>query len=414
MYTNRHRAIYILQPDEKEELIQQLAENIYLPALEFLSNLKGLFFTNDVLQTFIKEELRHDKFYIKPVNGISLATSSDGEQKKALLYYLLQKLPGYLVIDDIFDNLDNNVRVEIIAELSKAAAHTIIIQLVVRNEDILPFINDTLIIKEKEVVCINKTKIAQLSVSSKINSHSIPPALETISLLQNPLIRFTDITVYYEERCIVRNINWQINKGEYWQLKGPNGSGKTTLLSMINGDNTKAYGQNITQFGYKKGTGESVWDIKQHIGYFSQAMMRFFERPDSAENMIIGGLFDSVGLYQVPSDAMKKLAGHWLKVLGLETAATTPFPNFSPGHQRMILIARAMIKHPPLLVLDEPTTGLTNSDAALIVSLINQIAAETNTAIIFVSHRQEPGLKPTFVFELEPGNSGSNGRITSS
>jgi molybdate transport system ATP-binding protein len=411
MYTNRHCAIYILKPDEKKTLIQQLTENIYPPALQFLNNLKGLFFTNHVLQNFIKEELRHDKYYIKPVNGISLATSSDGEQKKALLYYLLQQVPGYLVINDIFDSLDSNARTEIMTELSKAAVHTVIVQLVERTEDILPFVETTLLAKDKQLVDVNEAEIAQLSINSKTNNYSIPIALETIAIMQTPLIQFTDVTVYYDERCILRNINWQINRGEYWQLKGPNGSGKTTLLSMINGDNTKAYGQNIFLFGYKKGTGESVWDIKKNIGYFSQAIMRFFERPDSAENMIVGGLFDSVGLYQLPSDAMKILANNWLKVLGLKNEAAKPFSNFSPGHQRMILIARAMIKHPPLLILDEPTTGLNNNDAALVVSLINQIAAQTNTAIIFVSHRQEPGLKPTFVFELEPSKNGSNGRV---
>jgi molybdate transport system ATP-binding protein len=179
---------------------------------------------------------------------------------------------------------------------------------------------------------------------------------------------------------------------------------------MINGDNTKAYRQNITLFGYKKGTGETVWDIKKHIGYFSQSIMRFFERYDSGENMIAGGMADTIGLYQKPSDMVMQLAKEWLQVLGLKDQHTKHFVHFSPGHQRMILIARAMIKHPPLLILDEPTAGLNEADAALIVSLINKIAAETNTAVIFVSHRNEQGLQPAFIFELFPGSNGSVGK----
>ena len=127
--------------------------------------------------------------------------------------------------------------------------------------------------------------------------------------------------------------------------------------------------------------------------------------------MIAGGMADTIGLYQQPSDAVMQLANEWLQVLGLQHQNKKTFVNFTAGHQRMILIARAMIKHPPLLILDEPTAGLNDADAALIVSLINKIAAETTTAIIFVSHRNEAGLQPGFIFELVPGADGSIGKV---
>ena len=407
-----HAAIYTTNATSKEQLMQQL-ESMHFPSeLQFLNGLKGFVFTGSTLLDFIKEELRHELYLVKPVNGISLATSSEGEQKKAMLYYLLKQNPAWLLIDEIFDNLDVATQAQVQAAIREAAANTVIIQLFGRRQDLLPFINEVWILQSNGLIPADKNNLDQ-TADGYGNELLIPPAIERTAVLEDPLIKMIDVQVHYNERPILQNINWQINKGDYWQLKGPNGSGKTTLLSMINGDNTKAYRQNITLFGYKKGTGESVWDIKKHIGYFSQAIIRFFERYDSAENMIAGGMADTIGLYQKPSDTIMQLANEWLQVLGLRHQNKKLFVNFSPGHQRMILIARAMIKHPPLLILDEPTAGLNDADAALIVSLINKIAAETNTAVIFVSHRNEPGLQPEFVFELLPGPNGSVGKITS-
>ena len=405
-----HTAIYVQYVADKEKLLQQLETNSFPPALQFLNGLNGFVFTGSTLMDFIKEELRHELYFVKPTNGVSLATSSEGEQKKALLYHLLSQSPGYLIVDELFDNLDTETKAIIAKAITDASVNTVIVQIFGRRQDLLPFINNVLILQNNQLSTIDKNSVPQPLVVTS-NQLLIPPAVETNNSLENPLIKMVEVTVHYNERCILQNINWQINKGEYWQLKGPNGSGKTTLLSMINGDNTKAYGQNITLFGYKKGTGESVWDIKKNIGYFSQAIIRFFERYDSAENMIAGGMADTIGLYQKPSDHVMQLANDWLQVLGLERQSKKHFVNFSSGHQRMILIARAMIKHPPLLILDEPTAGLNDTDAALIVSLINKIAAETNTAVIFVSHRNEPGLKAGFIFELLLSPNGSVGKF---
>jgi molybdate transport system ATP-binding protein len=225
------------------------------------------------------------------------------------------------------------------------------------------------------------------------------------------LVQFNNVSVSYEERCILKNINWQINKGEFWQLIGPNGSGKSTLLSMITGDNPKAYNQNLILFGRKKGTGETVWDIKAKIGYVNALMTHYFERRDTIENMVISGLNDSIGLYIKPSEVQIHLADEWLKLIGLYDQRKKVFVDLSAGKQRLVMIARAMIKHPPLLILDEPTTGLDDHDAMVFTTLVNKIAAETNTAIIYVSHRKESGLSPDFIYELLPNEEGSIGKI---
>jgi molybdate transport system ATP-binding protein len=229
----------------------------------------------------------------------------------------------------------------------------------------------------------------------------------------NPLVTFKNVSVNYGETPILNAIDWEIKLGEFWQLIGPNGSGKSTILSMITGDNPKAFLQDITLFGMKKGSGETVWDIKKHIGYFSSDMLRGFKRLDSIGNMIVSGFFDSVGLFKAPTHQQISIARQWLYVLNMYEIRKQDFLSLSTGHQRLVLIARAMVKQPPLLILDEPTNGLDDADAQLFIQLINKIALESNTAILYVSHRQEAGLKPDFIYELIPSESGSIGRVVS-
>lgn len=252
---------------------------------------------------------------------------------------------------------------------------------------------------DKQTLNKNTTFLEALPKSNKVVSDQI-----------NPLVKFNNVTVAYGERTILKDISWKIKCGEFWELLGPNGSGKSTILSMIFGDNPKAYRQDITLFGIKKGSGESVWEIKEKIGYFSSDMLRGFKRSDSIGNMIVSGFFDSIGLYKTPTNAQIKVAHQWLHVLQMFDIRKQSFLSLSNGYQRLVLIARAMVKQPPLLILDEPTNGLDDFDAKLFVELINKIASETKTAILYVSHRKEEGLKPDFVYELTLNKTGSTGK----
>ncbi|MCX6338278.1 MAG: ATP-binding cassette domain-containing protein, partial [Bacteroidetes bacterium] len=212
---------------------------------------------------------------------------------------------------------------------------------------------------------------------------------------------------------IVKDINWTINAGEFWHLIGPNGSGKTTLLSLITGDNPKGYGQELYLFGKKKGSGETVWDIKQKIGYFNASLTQHFSRQDSIEKMIISGFNDSIGLYIKPSDQQIRLAQEWLHFIQLYPQRNKAIQFLTLAQQRMVLIARAMVKHPPLLILDEPTAGLDDGSAALIITMIQQIVHQSKTTILYVSHSREEGLTPTSIFELSPSEFGAIGTIVS-
>jgi molybdate transport system ATP-binding protein len=182
-------------------------------------------------------------------------------------------------------------------------------------------------------------------------------------------------------------------------------------VNLITGDNPKGYGQNINLFGMQKGTGETVWDIKQYIGYLNATMAQFFPRLDSAEQMVLSGFFDSIGLYCTPNETQVKTAQAWLQLIHLQEEKNKAFCFLPLYKQRLILVARAMVKHPPLLILDEPTSGLGDAGATIFTALINRIAATTATAILYVSHRKEQGLNPQYIFELQPSITGSAGKI---
>ena len=127
--------------------------------------------------------------------------------------------------------------------------------------------------------------------------------------------------------------------------------------------------------------------------------------------MVISGFFDSVGLYQTPTTLQIKIADDWLELLNLKSKRNTSFQDLTTTTQRLVLIARAMIKHPPLLILDEPLINLDNQGTAIVVALINKIVKESDTTILFVSHREVENLQPNFIYELTPSKNGSTGKI---
>ncbi len=406
----KHFAIYI----SAEENITRLVEDIVNGNNYFFTNglekKKGALFSAIAIRQLVKEEVLHGHFEVPTSNRHSLTTSSSGEQRRALLQHILTANPEYIIVDNVFESLDIAGQQTIVAALNQVSTHTLIIQLIYRKNDCLPFIDTVFTLADGAIINEQPREVFMQSAGKQFHfAGVIPPPIKTPAVLENTLVKMENISIQFNERPILQNICWEINQGEFWQLTGPNGSGKTTLLSMIIGDSSKGYGQRLYLFGKKKGTGETVWDIKQHIGYFTSSITGEFPRMDSAERMLLSGFVDSIGLYTLPSGQQIKLAAQWLVLLGLYEIRKQPFRFLSLAQQRMVLIARAMVKYPPLLILDEPTAGLDDENAMLFTSLINKISAETNTAIIYVSHRQEAGLLPDRIFELVPNKHGSIG-----
>ncbi len=413
MKTYNHWAVFLSNNANKHLFIQQLLNGRSSGKLSEFNTLKGNIFSDHLINEIIEEEYRHDRVKVATEVNRSLRFLSGGEQRKTLLQYCLSKKPDYLILDNPFDNLDIASQQSFRTHLQEIASHTIIIQLVNRTSDVLNFIANAISIDNNNTIVYHSSSKAYLDQQTINNSFtgSIPSPIHNYVIENKTLVAFNSVSVSYGNKTILNNINWEINAGEFWQLIGPNGSGKTTLLSIITGDNLQGYGQELILFGRKKGTGESVWDIKDKIGYFTSSMTDLFSKHHTVEHMIVSGFLDSIGLYIQPSDLQLKLTGEWLSLINMNDLKQVLFSNLTLGQQRLVLVARAMVKHPPLLILDEPTSGLDDANASLVITLINKIAKESKTTILYVSHRKEEGLTPKSIFELKPTETGSIGSV---
>jgi molybdate transport system ATP-binding protein len=205
--------------------------------------------------------------------------------------------------------------------------------------------------------------------------------------VEGPLVEARGLTVRYGDCVQFAPFDWKLEAGEHTRIVGPNGSGKSTLLGLITGDHPQCYANDLNVVGYKRGSGESIWDLKKHIGYFSPALHRDYRVSATALTVVISGFFDSIGLYQQPTKDQIALAKRFLDLFDLVEAADTPLHALSFGHQRLVLAARALVKRPPLLILDEPTQGLDALNAALVFRYVERLAQQGRTTLLFVSHR---------------------------
>jgi molybdate transport system ATP-binding protein len=414
MNSLHHTGIYITQESDSKYLIEALLSGeLCITNIDF-KILASAVYSDHSLKLFLEEEYLHGGAAFESEFDRPLHHMSSGEQKKALLNHLSLKHADCFLLDELYDHIDVAGQVSIKEKVCLIGQTKTIIQLLHRRKEALPFIENWIVYHQHELIRFEEKQdwnnwIDQQKI--KEATKALPQPIKAYPEIDGPLVLMKGVSVFYDGKPIVQDIHWTINKGAFWQLVGPNGTGKSTLLSLISGDNPKGYGQELYLFGRKKGSGETVWDIKKNIGYFNSSITLHFSRLDSIEKMIISGFNDSIGLYVVPSDQQSRLAREWLHFIGLYDQKNKPIQFLPLAQQRMVLIARAMVKHPPLLILDEPTVSLDDAGAALIIQMIQQIAKESHTAILYVSHSKEEGLNPAYVLELHPSPNGSNASI---
>ncbi len=329
-----------------------------------------------------------------------LRVLSTGEFRKIILLSALLKKPELLVIDDPFDGLDINSRENlktIINELAKNNQKIIIITSKV--EDIFSECTHMLLLAEgkvkfsgplkKGLALYNKELILEKKIHTHNNFSPYGKQNGTISEQNdNILIEMKDVSVNYGKLEVLSKLNWKVKRGDKWKITGPNGSGKSTLLSLVNGENQQAYSNNIHLFGRKRGSGESVWDIKKRIGFVSGDFQLNYRVRTTVLEVLLSGIYDSIGLYKEINNQDKEKAYNWLDFTGLVKKQNFMFRDLSYGEMRMVLLARAMIKNPSLLILDEPCQGLDNYNKDKILDICEKIGSSPESTILFVTHDQ--------------------------
>ena len=362
--------------------------------------------TAEIIQDEVKDSARCQK--LAALFGITALLTrrfkylSTGETRKALLCQALMSEPELLILDEPFDGLDAQSRQQLSQLLAELSTQGYTLVLVLNRFDEIPdFIQYAGVLAECTLTEIGEKQkllkqalIAQLAHSEKLDGITLPEAENSDPgyglAADQPRIILNGGVVAYNDRPILHRLSWTVNPGEHWQIVGPNGAGKSTLLSLITGDHPQGYSNDLTLFGRRRGSGETIWDIKKHIGYVSSSLHLDYRVSTTVRNVILSGYFDSIGIYQAVSDRQLTLTREWLKMLGMDNAtADAPFHSLSWGQQRLALIARALVKHPTLLILDEPLQGLDPLNRQLIRRFIDILIKEGSTQLLFVSHHAE-------------------------
>ena len=201
--------------------------------------------------------------------------------------------------------------------------------------------------------------------------------------------RMEHVSIKYGRSTILKELDWEVKNGEKWALFGPNGAGKSTLLSLIYADNPQSYANTLYLFDRKRGSGESIWDIKKRIGYVSPEMHLFYMENVPTLNIVGSGFFDSIGLYRKCTEEQQSIALAWMRVFGIEELKDRSFLTLSSGEQRLALLARAFVKDPDLIILDEPLHGLDMRNRRLVKDVIEAFCARKDKTLIMVTHYQE-------------------------
>ena len=238
--------------------------------------------------------------------------------------------------------------------------------------------------REKEEIVYKELqqKIEALPIISPSLHSSIAPSPEEV-------VRLNKVSIRYENRTILKALDWTVKRGEKWALSGANGSGKSTLLSLICADNPQSYACDISLFGRKRGTGESIWDIKKHIGYVSPEMHRAYLKNLPSVEIVASGLHDTIGLYVKPKPEQFAICRWWMDIFGVGHLMDRPFLRLSSGEQRLVLLARAFVKDPELLILDEPLHGLDTYNRRCVKRIIEAFCHRPDKTMIMVTHYAE-------------------------
>lgn len=317
---------------------------------------------------------------------------SSGELRKLLIINALLTRPDVMILDNPYIGLDAASRDEFDAAMVRLRGEGLSVVMVVCDPADIPLYADgVLTMKDCEIASLvtDAEEIAAIRSEREPEEAAepqLPPRPESKPIPHEITFAIEKGHIKYGDRHILRDLDWTVRHGECWALTGPNGCGKSLLLSLVCADNPQAYANDITLFDRKRGSGESIWDIKDAIGYVSPEMQLFFRSASPVWEIVMQGLRNSLNRYRPATPPEREEAMRWLSLLEISHLAERKFSDLSAGEQRLVLVARAMIKQPQLLVLDEPLHGLDRRKKRLVKGIVDSMMRRNGTSLIFVTH----------------------------
>lgn len=382
--------------------------------------------SEEVLEVLTELEIAH-------LQHQKILELSNGERKRTQLAVALLQQPDLLVLDQPFVGLDFHSQAKLKQLLTRLKESGICVVMMVDSQHISAPVDWVLELKNGTVNQFVRQKEYQSKIEIQSKSRIDPLILDLLpdaSEAFDDMVVMKKVNVTLSGKPILKAIDWQVRRGEQWALLGPNGSGKSTLLSLVTADNPQGYSNHLVLFDRQRGSGESIWDIKKRIGFVSPELHLYFLRGAGIFNTIPGlknsksevysslacqdvvtsGFQDEVGFSSPATDHQLKTTQRWLQMLGLAHLQKRLFVHTSLGEQRVVLLVRALVKSPQLLVLDEPCQGLDQQQASKFIGLLEQICSHLNTTMIYVTHQKEEIPEcVTHLLQLENGQVKSQG-----
>lgn len=330
---------------------------------------------------------------VEPFFERTLLSLSNGETQRVRLARALCHPFRLLILDEPFFGLDAATRAYFRGLLEQLMATRLRVLLITTREEDLPKgVTHLLRVEACKVVWAGRREKRNERVKKipkRFNTDTERGPSRPKANARAELVRLRNVTVRYGSATILRGVNWTVYEGESWALLGPNGSGKSTLLSLLLGDNPQAYVNDVRVLGRQRGTGDSIWDLKRQIGWVSPELHLHFDDAVSCFGVVASGFHETIGLFEPVTRAQRATAREWLERFDLLEFARNPLFTLSTGLQRMALLARALVKQPRLLALDEPCQGLDDAHRELLIRTVDDLLRSGEVTGIYVTHRAE-------------------------
>ena len=338
----------------------------------------------------LKQEL-FELFRIEPMLDKKIILLSSGELRKFQLVKTLLTAPRVLFIG--LDAPTRELLFSLLDRLTKMSSVQIILVLSMLDDipsfitHVIPVDKMTVYPKMEREAYLEAFRSRDAAVSfDELQQRIVNLPYDGNNYDSDEVVKLNKVSIRYDDRTILKDLDWTVRRGEKWALSGENGAGKSTLLSLVCADNPQSYACDISLFGRKRGTGESIWEIKKHIGYVSPEMHRAYLKNLPAIEIVASGLHDSIGLYKRPQPEQMAICEWWMDIFGIAELKDNPFLQLSSGEQRLALLARAFVKDPELLILDEPLHGLDTYNRRRVKKIIEAFCHRKDKTMIMVTH----------------------------